>query len=347
MKVGAGGPAARLVRSSTPADAADIAGLVGGWPPNVAPEQLAWKYWQTGSAPLSFVTCEGPTVIAHAGVVAGGCLTESGRLTLALVIDWAADPSAAGAGLALLKHVGRSFDALFAVGGSEHTQRILPVAGFQRLGTVSGFVRTLRPLRVLSDYRRTNWRILPRLVRSIFWTLSAPAASLRGWAARKVGGDGIGSLTAVLPRPRADLAVMERTPASLAHALKCPTARMELYVAEHGNEMRGYFLLAFVPGQARIADCWAVEPVPGDWAALVQLAVETARRDTSVAEITAWSSDRVMRQALTSCGFHRRHDLPLSLRRSRGSDVRIPALRIQLLDSDVAYLHQGRVELLA
>jgi hypothetical protein len=347
MKVGAGGPAARLVRPSTPADAADIASLVGGWPPNVAPEQLAWKYWQAQLAPLSFVTCEGPTVIAHAGVVAGGCLTDCGRLSLALVIDWAADPGVAGAGLALLKHVGRSFDALFAVGGSEHTRRILPVAGFQRVGTVTGFARTLRPFGVLTDYRRTNWRILPRLVRSIFWTLSAPAPSVRGWSVRKVGRDSIGGLTSVLPMPRTDLAVMERTPASLAHALKCPTARMELYVAERGDEMRGYFLLAFVPGQARIADCWALEPVTEDWAALVQLAVDTARRDSSVAEIMAWSSDPVMRQALTSCGFHRRHELPLSLRRSRASECRIPALRIQPLDSDVAYLHQGRVELLA
>lgn len=345
MKV-AGGPAARIVRPSTSADGAAIAQLLGGWPP-LGPRQLAWQYWQDPLHTRSFVSCEGQAVVAHAGLVPGACLTVSGRLSFAHVVDWAADRSAAGAGLALLKHLGRSFDALFAVGGSSDTLRILPFAGFQRCGTVTAFVRTLRPLGVLSDYRRTHWRIMPRLVRSILWTVSAPAPSVRGWSVRKVGLDSIGGLTSVLPVPRADLAVMERTAGAFAHALECPTARMELYVAERGNETRGYFLLAFVPGQARIADCWAVEPITEDWAALVQLAVDTARRDSSVAEVVAWSSEPVLSQAVISCGFHRRHELPLSLRPRRGSDCRIPVLRIQPFDSDIAYLHQGRVELLA
>lgn len=338
--------AARVVRPSTPDDGAAIARLVGGWPPNLAPPQLAWKYWQAPLGPRSFVTCEGQAIIAHAGVVPGACLAVSGRLSFAHVIDWAADRSAVGAGLALLKHVGRCFDALFAVGGNSDTLRILPVAGFQRCGTVTGFVRPLRPLRVLSDYRRTHWRILPRLVRNILWTATAPASTARGWTARRVGRDKIGSLNSLLPTPRADLAVMERTTVSFTHALECPVARMELYVAERGAETRGYFLLAFVPGQARIADCWTVEPIADDWAELVGLAVDTARRDAGVAEIMAWSSEPVLSQALTSRGFHRRHELPLSVR-SRNSDCRIPVLRIQPLDNDAAFMHQGRVELLA
>jgi hypothetical protein len=347
MKDVAGGPAARVVRPSTPADGPAIAQLVGGWPANLAPAQLAWKYWQAPLGPRSFVSCEGQSVIAHAGLVPGACLTVSGRLSFAHVIDWTADRSAAGAGLALLKYVARFFDALFAIGGSEDTLRILPVAGFKRCGTVTGFVRPLRPLGVLSDYRRTHWRILPRLVRSILWTAGAPAPSVRGWSVRRVERDNIGDLTPVLPIPRAELAVMERTAASFAHALECPTARMELYLAERGREIRGYFLLAFVPGQARIADCWSTEPIAEDWAAVVQLAVDTARRDSRVAEIMAWSSEPVQSQALASCGFRGRHELPLSLRPSRDRDCRIPALRVQPLDNEAAFMHQGRVELLA
>lgn len=346
MKV-AGGTAARLIRPSTSADGAAIAKLVGGRPSDLGPKQLTWKYWQDPLRPRSFVICEGQSVVGHVGLVPGVCLTVSGHLSFAHMIDWAADRGAAGAGLALLKHVGRFFDALFAVGGSIDTLRILPFAGFQRLGTVTGFVRTLRPLGVLSDHRRSHWRVLPRLVRSIFWTVSAAAPPVRGWSVRKVGRDGLGGLASALPIPRADLAVMERTAGSFAHILECPNARMELYAAERGNETRGYFLLAFVPGQARIADCWAIEPLAEDWAALVQLAVDTAKHDSSVAEIMAWSSEPVMNQALTSCGFHRRYELPLSLRPSRDIDCKIPELRIQPLDNDAAYMHGGRVELLA
>ena len=341
------GRRARVIRPSTPGDGAAIAQLVGGWPGNLAPAQLAWKYWQAPLGPRSFVSCDGETLIAHAGLVPGACLTTSGRLSFAHLIDWAADRSAIGAGLALLKQVGRSFDALFAVGGSSDALRLLPVAGFKRCGTVTGFVRPLRPLGILSDHRRTHWRTLPRLVRSTLWTVGAPAPSVRGWSVRRVDRDGVGDLTSVLPHPRADLAVMERTAASIAHALECPSARMELYVAERGDEKRGYFLLAFVPGQARIADCWVVGPNSGDWAALVQLAVQTARRDPGAAEVTAWSSEPVMTQALVSCGFHPRDAMPLSLRPSHHGDGRIPALRIQPLDNDAAYLHRGRVELLA
>jgi len=311
----------------------------------MAAPQLAWKYWQAPLGPRSFVTCEGQAVVAHAGLVPGACLTVAGRFSFAHLIDWAADTSAAGAGLALLKHVARSFDALFAVGGSNDTLRILPVAGFQRRGTVIGFVRPLQPLGVLWDHRR-NWRILPRLVRSFLWTVSAPAIPVRGWAVRRVGPDSIGSLTSVLPTPRADLAVMERTAGSLTHALQCPIARMELYAAERDGDTRGYFLLAFVPGQARIADCWAAEPIAEDWTAVVQLAVDTAKSDSGVAEIMAWSSEPVLSQALRSCGFHRRHELPLLLRPGRDRDLKIPVLRIQPLDTDGAYMHGGRVELL-
>jgi hypothetical protein len=341
------GPAARVIRPSTPADSAAITGLVGGGSPNLALTQLAWKYWQAPLGPRSFVSCEGQTLVAHAGLVPGTCLTPTGRLRFAHVIDWAADRRAAGAGLALMKYLGRSFDALFAVGGSSDTLRILPYAGFQRRGTVTGFVRTLRPLSALSDHRRGYWRILPRLARNILWTASAPTRSVRGWSARKIGVHSIGALTSVLPVPRADLAVMERTISSLVHALECPIARMELYVAERRNEPRGYFLLAFVPGQARIADCWAVEPIAEDWAALVQLAIDMAKRDSTVAEIMAWSSEPVLSQALIVCGFHRRHDLPLLLRPSGNSDCKTPVLRIQPLDNDAAFMHPGRIELLA
>jgi hypothetical protein len=345
--IGAAGSTAGVIRPSTPEDGPAIAALVGGASPSLAPAALAWKYWQAPSRPRSFVSCSGQRLVAHVGLVPGTCLTLTGRLRFAHVIDWAADRRAAGAGLALMKYVGRSFDALFAVGGSSDTQRILPLAGFRPRGTVSGFVRPLRPLRVLSDHRRAHWRTVPRLARNILRTVRAPTRSVRGWSVRRLDADGIGSLSSTLPAPRADLAVMERTAGSLAHALACPIARTELYVAERDDEPRGYFLMVFVPGQARLADCWAVEPRADDWAVLVQLSINTAKRDSSVAEMMAWSSEPVLSQALTSCGFHRRHELPFSLRPSRDSDCRIPVLRIQPLDNDAAFMHSGRVELLA
>ncbi len=52
-----------------------------------------------------------------------------------------------GSGVTLMKQIGKLTDAMFAVGGSELTQQILPIIGFKECGTiVIQYAWPVRPL---------------------------------------------------------------------------------------------------------------------------------------------------------------------------------------------------------
>jgi hypothetical protein len=340
------------IRPSVPADAAEIVELLAmaGLKPNVEPEALDWKYWkerEDWAGARSFVATRGAQILAHAAVVPGSCAMASRRVTVLHLIDWAARPNAAGVGVSLMKHVGRLADALLAVGGSEQTLRILPHIGFRPCGTAEGYVRVLHPLRFLSASDAPRWKLPARLVRRSVWRLSAPVAVPAGWSIRRVASDEITTLAKALPRAAAELGVFERSEGLFRYMLHCPIVPMELYALKNQNDVRGYFLLAFAPGQARIADCWVATDDPAAWHALMQHAALQAWRHHGVAELAAWSSDAIMTRALVASGFHRRNQQPILLRAAAEEEITPGHLHVQMLDNDAAYFHHGFAELWA
>ena len=99
----------------------------------------------------------------------------------------------------------------------------------------------------------------------------------------------------------------------MAYFLKCPATPMALFGVERDGSPRGYFLLAEAPGQVRLVDHSADSSDPDDWLAVVQLAVEQARRYPDAAELVSVGSDPLTCRALSGCGFHARDRLPLRL----------------------------------
>ena len=340
------------IRPSVPADAPAIVELLSaaGLKPNVEPEALDWKYWrarQDWSAARSVVAASGDQILAHAAVVPGSCATDSHRMTVLHLIDWAARPNAAGVGVSLMKHFGRQADALLAVGGSDQTLQILPHIGFRPYGVADGYVRVLRPLSFLAVAGAPAWKLPARLARRGLWRLSSPMREPAGWTIERIISDGIDILSGALPRGSAALGVFERSVGLLRYMLECPIARMELYALKSRQEVRGYFLLAFTPGQARIADCWATTDEPAAWNALLQYAALQAWRHGDCAELVAWSSDAAITHALVAAGFHRRNQQPVLLRTAAEAGVPPEHFRIQMLDNDAAYFHHGFAELWA
>jgi hypothetical protein len=332
------------IRPSVPADAPAIIELLAaaGLKPNVEPEALDWKYWQERedwAGTRSFVATRGAEILAHAAVVPGSCATDSRRISVLHVIDWAARPNAAGVGVSLMKHVGRLADALLAVGGSDQTLRILPHLGFRACGTAEGYVRVLHPLRFRDAFGGARWKLPARLARRSLWRLSAPVVEPSGWSISCAESE-MTALSEALPRGTAAMGVLERSLGLFRHMLHCPIVPMELYALKGQNNVRGYFLLAFAPGQARIADCWVATDEPAAWKALMQYAALQAWR-RGVAELVAWSSDAVMTQALVAGGFHRHNQQPIFVRSTAGDGIDSGNLRVQMLDNDAAYFHHG------
>jgi hypothetical protein len=337
------------VRPSTPADAGAIVALFAeaGLHPNLDPPHLHWKYWQPRTdwpKPRSFVLTDGSEAIAHGAIVPGAWLCGARRVSIVHVIDWAARRTEAGAGTMLMKHIGQQAGGLLAIGGSAQTLQILPHLGFRVAGTVTGYVRTLSPLRLLTGAGVRRWRTLPRFARGVAGALAVPSAREGEWQARRITVDDLERVCAVLPVAVRGAAVLERSVALLGHALSCPIVPMRLHSLERAGRVRGYFLLAAAPGQVRIADCWVDSDEPADWRALIHHAIEQAKLDTQAAEIVGWASDSLLSASLRACGFRARFELPVRIRRTDAASMLPAPLRVQMLDNDAAYLHEGRSE---
>jgi hypothetical protein len=321
-----------------------------GLQPHTEPEHLHWKYWRERpdwSGPRSFVLTDGRSLLAHGAVVPGTMHWGERQGRVIHMIDWAARSEALGAGVMLMKHIGRMTDFLLGIGGSDDTLAIMPRIGYQHCGAVRGYARTLNPLGILRRPTRAPWKRGPRMARSLLWILSAPRKELGGWAVRRIGADEVDQLGAVLPAPQPGLTLFQRSTALLRHALACPIVPVELYALERGGRIGGYFMLSFAPGQARLADAWMASADALDWHALAHAAVQQARRHGGIAELTAWASDPGFGAILSACGFHKRLKLPIYLRPSANEEVPQETLRLQMIDNDEFYLYIGGNQLWA
>lgn len=339
----------RTIRPSTPADAEAIVALFAqaGLRANVEPRELHWRYWRPRGdcpGPRSYVLSDGAELIAHAALVRGTWLCGLRRVKLIHVIDWAARRGALGAGSMLMKYIAQQADGLLAVDGSAETLKILPTLGFRVTGAIRGYVRTLHPLRLLRGAGKQRVRGLYRAARGAILSLGAPAGTPSGWRVRRLSAGSLAEISTVLPAARPGMGVAERSVALFAYVLDCPIAPLALYLAERGGRARGYFVIASVPGQVRIADCWAESDAPAEWRALLACAAAQARADPQAAEIVGWANDALTASALEGCGFRARHSSPLQVRVGVGTALPAESLRVQMLDSDAAYFHHGMRE---
>jgi hypothetical protein len=331
------------IRASTPADAPAIVGLFAerGMVGKFDSQYLIWKYWQRRAdwpGPRSFIVTGNHEPIAHAAIVPGTCSWGGRRLTTLHLYDWAAR-AGTGAGVMLLKHMSRMTDALLAIGGGAETLRILPHVGFRTVGVATGYARPLYPMRIMRC--GVTWKALPKLARA-FLRRSGAAAPDWSWQARRLAAEEISQISSVFPHPMRGLAVTERSVDLFQYLLSCPGFPMHLYAVERGSLIRGYFVLASVAGQARIADCWVESEEPSDWRAVILCAVEQAKRDPQAAEVVILASDALLASALQSCGFHARFQIPIQMRSNGHRSLPEGTLRVQMLDNDSAYIWEGR-----
>jgi hypothetical protein len=339
----------RSIRPSVPDDAPAIIALFGelGLRPNIRAEDLHWKYWAARSdwpGPRSYVLTSDGRIIAHAALIPGAILTEGHRSRTGHVIDWVARRGEMGAGVALMKHIGRQVDSLLAFGGSDDTLRILPHIGFRAAGTVTGYARPLFPLRMLNTDARFSWRLLPRLARNLLWKIAAPRGKSDAWRTQAVTNDSeLARVKDCLPEATRGSAVLERSPELLRYMLNCTIVRTALYAMEKAGRVGGYFVLASAPGQVRIVDCWMKSQDPSDWRAMIIGALAQASRDLEAAEVVLWTSNELQHAVVQSCGFRACSKMSIQIRLSTGALVSAPMLNVQMLDNDAAYLHEGTV----
>ncbi|HEX4809727.1 MAG TPA: hypothetical protein VH325_12395 [Bryobacteraceae bacterium] len=303
---------------------------------------LRWKYYQPRedfSGSRSFVYTKAGRIMAHACAWPLRFLWGGTTVSGVHPIDWAATSEIPAVGALLLRQMRTLADVSFCVGGTDVAQKVIAQSGFRPIGEMQFFSRPLRPFRQLLTHQRRNFKLPARWLRNLVWTKRYGRAVPKGWTASQIDPQGLPR--EVLPAENNEVLVPERNTDQFRYLASCPVARFALFLVKQQAVPRGYFLLSFTPGQARVADAWIIGGSEA-WKVLYRLAVAAAFENASIAEITAASCLNVGQRALEQIGFRRHRTLPIMLSDPKKRLAGTPIPHLQLIDSDFAFWHPGR-----
>ena len=301
------------------------------------PEVIHWKYFAGHSewaGSRSFVVKRDGQIVSHGGVWPLRIAMPKAEVKLIHLIDWAASRSAVGAGVQLLRKVAGLADVLITIGGSADTRNLLPKLGYRRVGELWQYAMVVRPWLQFRTTPQKNWKTPVKFLRD-FARSGLPKVP-NGWKATKVSQFSGTTITA--PNTTNYLSPA-RTATGLDHLLRCPAARFSGFEVSDSQRLRGYFVLAQVGRQMRIADLRIDADDRASWQAMCALASFWAAQHPEVCEIVAASSIDSMKDAWSQAGFIHRRTEPIFCydpHNLLGSD---PALNLNLADGDQCFLN--------
>jgi hypothetical protein len=299
---------------------------------------LEWKFFVPRSdwdGPRSYVVRHGERIVSHACVwptvfeYSGGCVGASH------LIDWLADPSAPGAGIAVYQHLRRLTGVLLAIGGSPQARRLLPKIGFAPYGTLETYARVIRPWNQFACRPRgALWRELARLGRNTAWSLGKLPKPDGGWSVQPAT-----RAYEFPPAPPRTYGIGRRSADHINYLLGCPAAACRYYVLVKSGVPRGYFVLNPVGGQCRIVDVRVHSEERCDWQSAYRCAARAAAELASTCEVTVASALPWVAEILRRDGFRQRGEKPVVLYDPAGRLRGAPPLHLQMVDSDAFFLY--------
>ncbi len=318
-------------RISSPEDQEGITCLMKtafGLPDGAAaidPQFQHWKYW--AEHPLAGYG-RSYVLNGHEKIVAHGCrwpmriVTTSGEYDAFHLIDWAADSSYAGAGLKVLRESCDNAAALFSIGGSHMTRKILPALGellrrrtgrteplsYHVAGQVYFLDRPLQPIAAALHDSPLDWKTPARIARNLHLS-STPAMRLPNeYSFSQVSPEEMPPH--LWPRPTSDFAVTLRTGELLKHFEHCPILQQPMcFFLSRQQTPVAYFFLAQVGNHVRLAD---YGPAGMDEAAgeIMGLAAQIAAKQyfPHATRISAATSESPVRDGLVRAGLRNSYD---------------------------------------
>jgi hypothetical protein len=339
-------------RATSPEDRGAVTQLmldVFGMPadhPMLDPRMQHWRYWDKHplwSGARGYALFKQGEIVAHGAAVPLSWRRGNAVLKAFHLIDWVSKPGAVGAGVAVFRRMAKLADAVLIVGGSDDTRKIVGPLGFKSAGEIKRFARPIRPFRHTSIDSDGALRTIARVARRAVWSLSAASVDVGGWTRRQVSPDEL--LAAVASGELFGTSVFEHTRPLLSHLLECPLSPMKLYAVEHSGRPQGYFLLSIVPGQARIATSFLNSTNAADWTVLFELAARAALDHPDVSEVVSMTNHPMLVEALRGAAFHARGAQPMNFWFTDRAQTVEEHTAFSMIDSDAAYLHDGRVKL--
>ena len=263
--------------------------------------------------------------------------TRLGDLDSFHLIDWVADPGAPGAGMKLLRDCAKDMAGVFAIGGSQASQRVIAAFGFKAVNEVWDLRRPLTLHSIFDDPDKTL-RSAARAVRNVYWRFVPTVKLKHGWTCNPVQ---ISEIPKMFFPPNApDEAASMRDAGLLAHIASCPRfSRVQAYTMNDVSGPAAYFLLAQVECEARLID-FGPAGMSAATAQMLGVSAQLAARSDfpRAIRIATATTESMVREGLLASGFreHRRKTmrvLPLS------PEMRaISKFRVTMIDWDTACL---------
>jgi len=332
-----------VFRAATPDDLPRLSELLqkcfglGPGAPFVQPDLMRWKYWEPRgdwNEPRSYVLEKDGTFLAHAGLWPVVIESPAGIVRGVHMIDWGSDKASPGAGLAIVQKLARMFDFIYAIGGSDDTQKALPAFGFRECARTWKAAIPLRPLRQVLTHQHRNWKLAPRLARNYILSLAGRRQPGKGWTASRIAPEQI-SADAAAPQ------VNPRPPAFFEYLARCPAAKFFFYAIRETDRPRGHFAVSLVRGQARLAGVWLTRPDADAWGQAFVLATRAAQDLAGANEFVAEGTPGPAAQGAARAGLRVIDGPPVYLLNKAGRLVLPEGFQFQLSDDDEAFLDTG------
>jgi predicted N-acetyltransferase YhbS len=300
-----------------------------------SPEMLTWKYLAAGSDAASYVVDRGGRIVGHAGLLRATVRGQTGApVECAMVIDWAADVQAPGAGLALYRHAMRQAEVTYLIGGAPVTHVLADRIGFRRSLDAHVHARWVRPIQEFSR-RPLDSRAWLRLAHGIVRASFRKLAPRRGWLIARVPrfDDAVSTVLA----STGPVASARYDVASLNHRLACPGRRMRGHVLIKGGVPAGVAVTSVGDWEAKILFVQIDSTDPSDLSAAFALVTSALATERRVCRISALSTSERVAQALAANGFWRGAAEPALLYDPDGRAAGIQPIDLSYFDTDLDY----------
>lgn len=305
---------------------------------------MSWKYdrprpdWNAARA---IVAVEGEALAAHAGIWPVELRGRRGVVRAVHLIDWVAERSSAGAGIAVYTAGLTAEPAALVIGGSSQARRILPKLGFRTAGEMRIYARPLKIWRQLRD--RKGCPPLRRLAlagRNLLWRLSGGGLKRSRWNIEQIREFGPAHSCWLEVSGDSGFISAARSASSMNYLLECPAAPVTAWQAGLDGEPRALIVLARAGAQMRIADLRVRQDTLECWT-LAYATAATIADSLGASEIAAGSTDETTARALALNGFYVRAVKPVWVRDRSGVLEHDCPFRLQMADSDGFFVYDA------
>lgn len=303
------------------------------------PRLLEWKYlyprasWQGGR---SYLLEKDGQIIAHCGICPVAFHLPDGTTVNSLTMtDWAADPSARGAGKMLFCKLMEMAPTSFIIGGTSPTRYILPRIGFRPIGDAVTYSAWFLPWREFQTRAWTPGSTL-RLLHGLTHPARNRGRATAGWDFAPVN-QFDGSLLPVLNSTKRSWTFCQRTLSDLNHLLQCPYVKMQGFLLRRNAQPIGYFVIGKAEWEARLLDLVVDSADTNDWNLACAMVTQAAQLDPEVCRIRSQASFPMLTQALAWNGYWRHYKQPIALYDPADLLGRALPVDFQFFDGDYGY----------